>query len=128
MNLYFLAAAVLTILVGLVHSILGERLIFRRMRTSGFIPVNGGPVLREPHVRILWAAWHLVTVMGWGLAAFLAWVAFRVPGTAPDFLLHATAATMLASAVIVLVGTKGKHPGWVGLLAVSFLIEVGRYA
>lgn len=55
MNIYFLAAAVLLILIGLVHSILGEKLIFRRMRKGGFIPTNGGPALREPHVRILWA-------------------------------------------------------------------------
>ncbi len=29
---------------------LGERFIFRRMRTAGFIPTNGGEILRERHV------------------------------------------------------------------------------
>ena len=47
MNPYFLAAAVLLIAIGLIHSILGERIIFRRMRTQGMIPTQGGNLLRE---------------------------------------------------------------------------------
>ncbi|MBL8379962.1 MAG: type II toxin-antitoxin system PemK/MazF family toxin [Burkholderiales bacterium] len=33
------------------------------MRAQGYIPTDGGQVLREPHVRILWASWHIVTVV-----------------------------------------------------------------
>ena len=128
MNMYFVAAAILTFVVGLVHSILGERLIFRRMRSAGFIPTNGGQVLREPHVRILWASCHLVTVMGWCIAAGLFWLALPssihlVQSVAPK----AVAATMLASSFLVLIGTKGKHLGWVGLLGVAILTAFGFY-
>jgi hypothetical protein len=58
MNPYLVAAAVLAFVVGLVHSVLGERLIFRRLRTGQVVPTNGGTVLRESHVRILWLPSH----------------------------------------------------------------------
>ncbi len=126
MNMYFIAAGILTFVIGLVHSILGERLIFRRMRSAGFIPTNGGQVLREPHVRILWASWHLVTVMGWCIAAGLFELALPssihlVQSIAPK----AVVSSMLASSFLVLIGTKGKHLGWVGLLGVAILTAFG---
>lgn len=54
-NWYLAAAGTLTFAIGLVHSLLGERLIFQRVRSAGFIPANGGTVPREPHIGILWA-------------------------------------------------------------------------
>lgn len=129
MNLYFVAAGVLAFVIGLVHSVLGERFIFRRMRMNGFIPTNGGQVLREPHVRILWASWHVVTVLGWCIAVALFWLAHPskaqlVQSTASN----AIACALLGSSMLVLVGTKGRHPGWVGLLAAAILVVVGIYA
>jgi hypothetical protein len=129
MNWYFAVAGVLAFLIGLVHSVFGERLIFQRMRAEGFIPTNGGQVLREPHVRILWASWHLVTVLGWGTAVALFWLANPSNAhLAQSTVSGAVAASMLASSALVLVGTKGKHLGWVGLLAVAVLAVAGAYA
>ena len=126
MNPYFLAAAVLLIAIGLIHSILGERIIFRRMRTQGMIPTQGGNLLREPHVRILWATWHMASVLGWFCAAVLFWLA--LPSTQnvdTTFLAKALVITLLASSALVLIGTKGRHPGWVGLLAAGLLVVAG---
>jgi hypothetical protein len=53
MNAYFVAAAVLTFAVGGAHSVLGEVLIFSRLRAGGLVPTQGGARLREGHVRIL---------------------------------------------------------------------------
>jgi hypothetical protein len=125
-NWYFAAAGALTFAIGFVHSLLGERLVFRRMRTAGLIPTNGGEVLLERHVRIVWASWHLVTAMGWGLAAVLFWLAQPSQGgLAHTFAAQAVIATMFVSSLLVLVGTQGKHPGWVGLLAVALLAAAG---
>ena len=129
MNWYFVTAAVLAFAIGVVHSVLGERLIFRRLRSAGAIPTNGGNVLREPHVRILWATWHVVTAMGWCLAVVLLWLGlpsstYLVQSVVPK----AVAVAMLASSVLVLVGTKGRHPGWAGLLVVAILTIAGSYA
>jgi len=46
MNAYFVAAAATAFVVGLVHSVLGEKLIFQRLRQGGgLVPTNGGNVL-----------------------------------------------------------------------------------
>ena len=129
MNWYFVAAGVLTFAIGLIHSALGERVIFRRMRSSGFIPTNGGQVLREPHVRILWASWHVVTAIGWCVGVVLFWLALPSSRQAARSLVaEAVVASMLASSILVLVGTKGKHLGWVGLLGVALLTVLGLNA
>ncbi len=130
MNFYFLFAGILAVIVGLVHSFLGERWVFKRMRQGGVVPINGGTVLREPHVRILWASWHVVTVLGWCIACLL--IRFA---TLPDAVIRehfawfilAIAVAMLVSAAIVFFATKGKHVGWVGLLTVALFTLVGLY-
>ena len=128
MNHYFVAAGLLTFVIGLVHSVLGERLIFRRMRVEGFVPTNGGQVLRERHVRILWASWHVVTALGWCVAVVLFWLALPSEAhLAQSALSKAVAASTLLSSMLILVGTRGKHPGWVGLLVVAVLAVMGAY-
>ncbi len=129
MNFYFVAAAVLLALVGAVHSVFGERLIFRRMRSGPGIPTNGGGVLREPHVRILWVSWHLVTILGAGLAFGLVWLAMpENVALLRSSLTIAIGASITASALLVFVGTRGKHLGWAGLLGVALLIGAGWLA
>ncbi|MET1080878.1 MAG: hypothetical protein ABWY06_22935 [Pseudomonas sp.] len=130
MNGYFIAAAALTVVVGLVHSLLGERLVFRRMRKAGAsIPTHGGDILHEAHVRILWASWHMVSLLGWGMAAILTWLA--LPASSPSastFITGIIIAALLASALLIFVGTRGKHPGWAGLLGAAVLASLGLYA
>ena len=75
MNPFFAVAAALLVIIGLVHSVLGELLVFRRMRPRGIVPADGGKLLRSAHVRILWASWHIVTVLGWSIAVLLWWLA-----------------------------------------------------
>ena len=129
MNSYLMAAGVMAFIVGLVHSMVGEILIFRGLRSRGIVPTDGGQLLRERHVRILWASWHLVTVLGWCLAAVLVWLA-QDPSRSEShqFIGRAIAAAMLVSAAFVFVGTKGRHPGWVGLLGVAVLVLMGERA
>ncbi|MEM8488050.1 MAG: hypothetical protein AAF564_21045 [Bacteroidota bacterium] len=123
MHPYLLAAAIAAAIVGLVHSVLGEVLIFSRMRSDRqIIPTVGKPLLHERHVRILWATWHIASIFGWALAAVL----FSLAQPASEMLLqevvvHAIAGGMFASGLLVLIATKGKHPGWLGLLVVAAL-------
>lgn len=126
MNWFLFSAATLAFIVGLVHSVLGERLIFRRMREAGFIPTNGGRIIGEGHVRILWASWHALTVFGWCIAAMLFWLAQATTRTDGSFMTGAIVAAMLASSALVLVGTNAKHPGWIGLLGVAILTSLAR--
>lgn len=118
MDPYLVCAAALAILVGVVHSVLGEILIFRRPASLQ----EGGHRHRRPF-DILWATWHIATVMGWALAAVL-WKLAAMPGPSPlrDFLLLVMAGAYAASGLLVLVGTRARHPGWAGLFLVATLV------
>jgi hypothetical protein len=121
MNACLLIAGVLAIAVGLVHSVLGEVLIFSRMRRGGLVPTDGGDGLRERHVRILWGSWHVVSVFGFALAAILLRLAWAPDLALRPFLTATVTVAMVVGAVLVLVATNGRHPGWVGLLGVAAL-------
>ena len=120
-------AGCLAFALGFIHSILGEILIFKRMRDGGIIPTNGGSLLEERHVRILWASWHLVTVFGWGIGAILCWfsISSSEETAIPSFVINSVVMAMIAGATVVLVGTKGKHPGWVILITIAILSWIG---
>ena len=127
MNKYLAAAGVLAFIVGLVHSILGETMIFRRLRTKGNILKSGTNVIGEGHVRIIWASWHIVTIFGWLIAAGLVWLAaLPVPLQSQATLLSAIALAMIVSSLLVFIATKARHPGWAGLLGVAALTWFGQ--
>ncbi|UXI70121.1 hypothetical protein [Tahibacter amnicola] len=114
MNTALMTAGLLMIGIGAIHSSLGEWLIFRHVRARGVAAHLPAPPLAERHVRILWATWHIVTVMGWMIAAVLIRVS-RSDADLRSFLLDAIFVATAASAVLVLLGTRGRHPGWIGL-------------
>ncbi len=127
MQTYLLAAAVVAALVGVIHSALGEVLIFRKLRKGTIIPNQAAAPLELRNVQILWATWHLASAFGFGFAAILLFLANRE--AAPD---PATAWTLIlsfaAGSVLVMAATRGKHPGWIGLLIVSVLTYLGGAA
>lgn len=127
MNLYLLCAAVLTLVIGVVHSVLGEQRIFGHLRRCGLVPTEGAPVLREFQVRILWACWHLLSLLGFGLAGVLWWLAQPGAQQASGGVLEwVIAVTMTASGLLVLVSNRGRHPAWVAFFAVAALVMWGR--
>ncbi|WP_103069811.1 hypothetical protein [Aquimarina sediminis] len=125
MNTYFFTAGILCILLGIVHSILGEYLIFKNKRNKGkLVPSKKSEGLRERHLRILWATWHLSSVFGWSIGAILIKISFA-PEQMNSFIVQAIIYAMILSSLLVLVGTKGKHPGWIVLLIIAVLSIIG---
>lgn len=120
MQALFLVAAVIAILVGIVHSILGEVLIFHRLRRRQLTPTTPAPPLQSRHIRILWATWHLASIFGFAFAGLLYALAGAGVVT-QSALIKATVFAFTAGAALVLFATRGRHPGWVGLLAVAVL-------
>ena len=118
MNTWLVVATVLAVLVGLIHSVLGEVLIFQRQPRDA----HGRRRLQRPF-DILWACWHIATVFGLALAAVL-WQLALLPESfvLRGFLLNAVAAAYAVSGLLVLVGTRGRHPGWAGLGTVAVLV------
>jgi hypothetical protein len=115
-------AAILAIVTGAAHSILGEWLIFRRVRSSSLVPALPAPPLQERHIRILWATWHLASVLAWVLAG-LFWRLAQSPAAtlSANFVLAAAAVGFFAGSLLVLAGTRGRHPGWIALAATGIL-------
>lgn len=118
MNTWLAVATALAALTGVVHSVFGEILIFRRLPRDA-----AGNPLQWRSLGVLWATWHIASVMGWALAAVL----WQLATTAEPLALHAYTLNAIAvaygaSGLLVLIGTRGRHPGWVALGAVAALI------
>lgn len=120
MNTLLLSAGILAIFVGLIHSALGEFLIFKHLRKGRIIPTLTASPLTERHTRILWATWHIASLFGWAIAAIL--IVLATADEAPArFIVQCIAIFMFAAGALVLIATKAKHPGWIGLLGVAIL-------
>lgn len=116
---WLMAAAGSSVLIALAHSVLGEYRIFRHLRRPGqVVPTEGGAVLREFQVRILWGAWHGLSAMGLGLAGVLVWLDQPAAMLASAGRVEwSVAIAMAATGLLVLVSNRGHHwatirPGW----------------
>lgn len=120
MNPWLIAAGLCTLLIGVVHSVMGEQRIFRHLRQGGWVPTRGEPLMREYQLRIVWGSWHLVTCFGLGVAALL-FLAARpdVPVALRDGMVASAVGVMLLAAVLVAVATKGRHLAWLALSLTS---------
>ncbi len=114
-------AAGLAVLTGIIHSLLGELLIFRHLRQGTVVPALHAPPLRQRNIRIIWATWHLATLFGWAFAVFLAQLALDPNRPLLPLVLHTTVAAYAGGAMLVLIATRGRHPGWIALLVVAAL-------
>jgi hypothetical protein len=125
MNTLHVAAA-LSFATGLAHTVLGEVLIFQRLRRGTVLPTHGGNALGERHVRILWASWHVLTLMGWCMALMLVELAAWPTNDMTGAITRLISVGMLTGGLTVLIGTRDRHPGWVAMTLVALLIETGR--
>jgi hypothetical protein len=122
MNTALLVAAALIFLLGLVHSLLGERYILIRLfRRSDLPRLFGSDLFTRRTLRF---AWHLTTVVWFGIGAMLVHVVMGGPLSTPE-VGGIVAVTSAASALVSLVGSRGRHPAWVVFLAVAALVWVG---
>jgi hypothetical protein len=111
--LYF--AAVLAVVLGAVHSLLGERYILIRLfRRSDLPKLFGSP---EFTARTLRFAWHITTVAWFGFAALLVHAGrgdLPVAG-----MLQIIGLTFVASGFLPLLLTRGKHLSWLVLFVIG---------
>lgn len=122
MQTFLLVAATLAFLTGVAHSVLGEILIFRYLRNGTLVPGQDAPPLRSRHIRIIWATWHLATLFGWAFAGVLFELALSPHSSPLALLTDATVAAYGGGSLLVLIGTRGRHPGWIALATVAILV------
>ena len=130
MNTYILTAGILCILLGVIHSILGEYLIFRHKRKDKeIIPSKGGNDLREKHLRIIWATWHLASILGICIGLVLIMLTKNsslLDAQVLHDVIRLIAYSMLIASLLVMFSTKGKHPGWIVLLIIGILLILAQ--
>lgn len=125
-NTYLAVAGGLAVLVGIVHSMLGELLIFSGLRQGGVVPTGTASGLAERQVRILWATWHLPTIFSFLIGAIL--IRFAISPAQLEghrFVVQGIIVAVGLSSFLVLIATRGKHPGWIGLLAIATTAWLG---
>ena len=112
MQTLFFVAGLIALVTGLVHSVLGEVLIFRHLRSGGVVPAMGAPPLLERNIRIIWATWHLATLFGWVFAGILLRLAFSPHNySLNELVVSSIGFAYLGGSLLVLIGTKGRHRG-----------------
>ena len=117
MSLSLLLAAALTFAIGAAHSYLGERYILIRLFRRTDLPHLFGSDLFTR--RTLRFAWHLTTVAWWGCGLLLLIAARSLAPLSRAALGSVVAGTFLASALVTLVGSRGRHLAWPGFLAIA---------
>ena len=109
--------AFVAILLGLVHSYLGERYILTRLFKRELPKLLGSDWFTK---RILRFAWHLTTVAWWGFAGIL--FIFSSPGEhIQKQILMVIAVVFLVSGLLSASFTKGKHISWIFFWLISGL-------
>ena len=117
MSASVLIAGSLAILLAVAHSYVGERRVV-------------GPVLARSDLPSLWSslslmrrtlrfAWHLTSVAWLGAGALLLFLAGRLAEPGARIGVRILAATFLASAIVAVVESRGRHPAWLICLAIA---------
>lgn len=108
-------AAFLAVALGAAHSLLGERYILVRLLRRENLPQLFGST--EFTTRTLRFAWHLTTVAWWGFAALL--VQLAQGSLTPSSAALVLGCTFVASGLLPLFITRGKHWSWLVLFAIG---------
>jgi len=113
-----LAAAVLLVAVGLIHSVLGERALIGPLlapdKRRGLLEKSG---FARATLRF---AWHLTSIAWWGFAAILVTAALA-PGGGGSAVLAIIGATFLATGVVTGAASRGRHLAWPVFVAIGLL-------
>lgn len=107
----------LLIVIGIAHSILGEKYILKRLLRRNDLPqVLGSDLFTK---RVLRFAWHITTIAWWGFAGII--ISFLFPDTVPvkTIVLLITSLTFLLSGAISGISSRGKHLSWIVFLVIA---------
>ena len=108
-------AAALSVLLGLAHSILGERYILGRLFRRDNLPkLFGNTDFTTGTLRF---AWHVTTILWWGFAVLLWKSGSGQMDTAQ--VLHVIGYTSIAAGLLPLTITRGRHLSWLVLFTIG---------
>ena len=110
-------AALLAFVVGLAHSLLGERYILRRLIRRDDLPKLFGETAFT--ARTLRFAWHITSIAWWGFAVILLQLADgSITARSVEL---SIGVTFVATGLIALVISRARHLAWLAFLVVGGL-------
>ncbi len=118
-NSTLVVAAVLSFACGAVHSWLGERWLIGPL----VAPAHRRGILEKSALarQTLRFAWHITTLAWWGMGATLMALAYRPLNGTGLVVLGIIATTFLATGIIALATSRGRHLSWPVFLAIAGL-------
>jgi len=123
MNFFYIIAAVLLILIGIVHSWLGEKYILIRLFRRDNMPhLFGSDIFTKQTLRF---AWHITTIAWWGFALILLFMGNAFSWEIIIPFNQIISITFLLTALLAGFYTRGKHLSWIIFLAVAILSWFG---
>ena len=120
MNVYLIISGILTALMAIVHSVVGEILILIPLQKAEGLPAVRGSVRTTRST--LRFTWHVTSVFGIGIAfIFFYYSRFTEFNSEQIYILRTLSLTFLASFVVAIVGSRARHPSWAVFIFVSIL-------
>ena len=111
-------AAVLCFVVGMIHSLLGERYILVRLFRRDNIPhLFGSDYFTKGTLRFVW---HITTFAWWGFG-YLLWQLSVTQEISSQTILYTISTVSLVSGIFSFGFTKGKHLSWMVFWAIAGL-------
>ena len=111
-------AAILCFVVGLIHSVLGERYILIRLFRRDNIPhLFGSDYFTKGTLRFVW---HITTFAWWGFG-YLLWLISTSQDISSQSVLYVISAVSLFSGIFSFGFTKGRHLSWLVFVAIAGL-------
>jgi hypothetical protein len=117
-----LIGTVLLLIIGIIHSYLGEKyLLIRLFRRDDLPKLLGSDWFTK---RVLRFAWHLTTLAWWGFSAIL-YVLSNPTVNVQNEILIIIAVVFALSGVVSLSFTRGKHLSWLFFFTIAAISYYG---
>lgn len=123
MNILLLVAGLLSVLIGIAHSVLGEKLLLGPLFERGDVPkLLGSTAFARRTLRF---AWHMTTVLLVGIGAVVIVLAFSPLDPRSAWMLQVLAGTFAVCSLLSLIGARAKHFSWWIFLVIAILLWIG---
>lgn len=117
MNIWYAAAASLLAVLALVHTVLGERYILRRLDKRDLPHLFGDDSFTKQTLRFVW---HALTLVWLGVAASLVL-------NPTDAFVWMAVIVIAATAALTIIVSRGRHLSWAVELVAVTLLFLGLY-
>jgi len=123
MNVMLLIGGVLSALIGIAHSVLGEKLVLGPLFSRGEVPRLLGSRTFARHT--LRFTWHVTTVLLVGVGTVVVLLALTQVDPHAILILRVLAITFAVCSLLSLVGARARHFSWWVFLIIAVLLWLG---